>query len=753
MNTTVPTGEVAREAAVEMPASPPPTYVPHQIQPYLDIGNRRGDFPLCLYLCDGQPVVRSLRDLFDELVEQMGLGGDDGERLRRAVLKVEAAARQGTGTRPASVLDLWDRHAMGAITSTARTAEAQETLAEHLVSARAQLPQDAELAYFGSDVAPRLLVLAGGTRPQLNTAFLDGLETLTIQLEELLQAPSGSGGSRFRGYSNGEIDAGALAELLGRVATPDVMPARRRARLEELLHNIRSFVPVLLGEASEESDDLWRPSVLTSVVEAREQAGWRVEALTTFFRSVHQAALELENAYSEEKHEAFFQDYVPAPEEMTMCPPVLLHLDAARLESGELDLLLDLLGSRLPVKALVTVGGLFDGDSYPQIDAPPRRTRLGAMAMGIGSAFVAQAVQTQPHRLWQALAESVQFDGPALVSVFTGDDLQTGELDPYLATAAALESRSFPAFTYDPSRGEGWANRFDLSDNPSASAVWSEEADDAAPFTTAEFLLCDARFRRHFTPVADDRAPDLLVPLGEYLALDAASTYGRIPFITGATGNGTAAKLAVSPAIVGATRQAAEHWRGLQELGGINNSYAERAVEALRKQLEAEKAEALQEAEDRHREALSRATGELADEIVANIAAGLLNVEHGAAPRPAAPARPVSKPETPAKADADPVATEPTPTEDEEEEALSFDEAYVETPRCTTCNECTTINGRMFAYNGDKQAEIVDLSAGTFRELVLAAEKCPVRIIHPGKPLNPDEPGLADLVERAKAFQ
>ena len=59
----------------------------------------------------------------------------------------------------------------------------------------------------------------------------------------------------------------------------------------------------------------------------------------------------------------------------------------------------------------------------------------------------------------------------------------------------------------------------------------------------------------------------------------------------------------------------------------------------------------------------------------------------------------------------------------------------------------------MFAYNDNKQAYIKDPDAGTFRELVEAAEACQVAVIHPGKPRNPDEPGLEELVERAKEFQ
>jgi len=58
----------------------------------------------------------------------------------------------------------------------------------------------------------------------------------------------------------------------------------------------------------------------------------------------------------------------------------------------------------------------------------------------------------------------------------------------------------------------------------------------------------------------------------------------------------------------------------------------------------------------------------------------------------------------------------------------------------------------MFAYNESKQAYIKDARAGSFRELVLAAEKCTARIIHPGTPLDPKEKDLEKWIERAKPF-
>jgi hypothetical protein len=58
----------------------------------------------------------------------------------------------------------------------------------------------------------------------------------------------------------------------------------------------------------------------------------------------------------------------------------------------------------------------------------------------------------------------------------------------------------------------------------------------------------------------------------------------------------------------------------------------------------------------------------------------------------------------------------------------------------------------MFVYDENKQAYIADISAGTYHDLVEAAETCQVCIIHPGKPKNPDEPGLDELIKRAELF-
>ncbi len=90
--------------------------------------------------------------------------------------------------------------------------------------------------------------------------------------------------------------------------------------------------------------------------------------------------------------------------------------------------------------------------------------------------------------------------------------------------------------------------------------------------------------------------------------------------------------------------------------------------------------------------------------------------------------------------------------EKSEEDELSFDEPWIDTAACTTCDDCISINKMMFAYNDDKQAILKDPRAGTYADLVEAAETCPAKCIHPGKPLDPNEPGLDELMARAEPF-
>jgi pyruvate-ferredoxin/flavodoxin oxidoreductase len=77
---------------------------------------------------------------------------------------------------------------------------------------------------------------------------------------------------------------------------------------------------------------------------------------------------------------------------------------------------------------------------------------------------------------------------------------------------------------------------------------------------------------------------------------------------------------------------------------------------------------------------------------------------------------------------------------------------WIESPECTSCDECIHINPKIFAYDDQKHAYIKDPRGGPFKDIVRAAEKCTAGVIHPGTPWNAGEAGLEALQKRAAKY-
>jgi pyruvate-ferredoxin/flavodoxin oxidoreductase len=356
------------------------------------------------------------------------------------------------------------------------------------------------------------------------------------------------------------------------------------------------------------------------------------------------------------------------------------------------------------------------------------------------------------------------------------------------AARLALEARAFPLLTYDPDAGSTVAECLDLDGNPAPRDPWPtyelKYLEDGAektlelPVTIADWAATEARFKKHFSRLPADAAEDQLIPFHEYLRLSPDDRGEKTPFLYVLDDHRRLERLQVSQEMVGLAEDRLRFWSQLQEMAGIVVAPAVRdaiasevsaefdaKLEALRAEYESR----LAELRARYPQVIARklaeglikaADGQTVRELVAKVAAmdvgpvGPMPPVDARAAAPAAPIRTVATAAaaaaagvaaSPAAAPAAPVAAE----EGEEEEGLG---PYIESARCTTCDECTRINNRMFAYNEKKQAYIKDPRAGTFRELVTAAEKCPVSIIHPGTPLNPKEKDLQKWLKRAERF-
>ncbi|MFQ5467360.1 MAG: ferredoxin, partial [Kiloniellaceae bacterium] len=227
----------------------------------------------------------------------------------------------------------------------------------------------------------------------------------------------------------------------------------------------------------------------------------------------------------------------------------------------------------------------------------------------------------------------------------------------------------------------------------------------------------DARYARYCEPIPRDNWRDDMILAADYAKLAPERSVEHSACIMTVDADNALYRTVVDDKLIDASRHCADAWWRLQELGGVNNSYANRLLERERAAWEEQKAREL------------------------------------AALREAAPPAPAPEAAPPAEAPAAPLpAAAAEPSEAEEPEPANLDEAWIETARCTTCNECTQINDKMFAYNDNMQAYIADLEAGTYGQMVEAAESCQVSIIHPGLPRDPSEPNLDDLIERAEPF-
>ncbi|MFO1426430.1 MAG: ferredoxin, partial [Steroidobacteraceae bacterium] len=325
--------------------------------------------------------------------------------------------------------------------------------------------------------------------------------------------------------------------------------------------------------------------------------------------------------------------------------------------------------------------------------------------------------------------------GAGLISVYAGAGA-VSELPAYLTAAAAMESRVFPAFSYDPYAGDNLAARFSLEGNPQPEADWPvtplEYADDAqqrviedAPFTLADFVLCDAPHAAHFARVPRAEWHDAMIPADEWLARDPRRAAEAIPYVLAVDRDDVLQRVLVDSRLMQMAARCRTFWHRLQEQGGIHNSHAE--ILLAREKAKWEQAQAAGAAGAGT--AASAAGGASAGSVAGAVAGSATGTAAAADAGAAADA-------------ADAAAPQRNP-----------DEAWIETARCPSCNECQAINDRVFKYNDNKQAYITDVKLGTYRQLVEAAESCQVSIIHPGKPWNPKEPGLEELVARAAAFQ
>ena len=271
------------------------------------------------------------------------------------------------------------------------------------------------------------------------------------------------------------------------------------------------------------------------------------------------------------------------------------------------------------------------------------------------------------------------------------------------------------------------------------------------PFTFADYALLLPRLYNHFSLIPTDCESEDLIPIADYLALPLTDIDNYVPYILAVNKDNELRRLAVSRALIHACRDRLNFWHSLQEMAGIRSRYIEDAEARIHTEADAEIARQVAQIKDQYEQDLEQVKTEAAANVMGRLTDMLLGMDlsgAGTAIPATTPVASTAPAETVQLVDQEEsVADEPKAEEDD-----TFDEAWIDSPLCTTCNDCTDMNPLMFVYNDSNQAYIADLNAGTFEQMVEAAEICPSKCIYPGKPWDKSEADLEGLMERAVPF-
>ena len=699
---------------------------------YRDLTALRYDFPLVLVSKGGSgQSVQSLSALFDGALKEIAANGD-GERIRKHAGRLEREIRKLIAEGETGTLSKLCDAAAARI-----GAKNDELLAKSVKNLRAALKSDGEVIDCDKAMPFRLFQHAWqALQDQKAQKFRAEINKLVMKLSDILSAEFGhskEGMSAERlqasiGAAHRDtFDFAAMSRMLTEASVNVPMPESRRQRVRGLLAALRTqrfFPPATesdkwIGVAEPYS---FKFATCTEAVAAYRE---RLPKMTELAKAMAIAKLETDGDYSEARHDAFFAEFGDNgldADDIAVFPDYLICLRAADFRAAESDLILRAFVAGMPAKLVVQTDDLLEQspirDDY--LIAGLRSRQLAGTAIGFGASYVLQSSSSNLFQLREQVLRGLAYRGPALFSVFSG--ASGSSIPPYLTAAAAAESRAFPAFTYDPSTGADWASRFSLYANSQVDLDWPLQrleyedeqhqlVSETVAFTLVDFAATDPRCAKYFAKVPRAKWTADLLPVSEFLTRERKDLTEKVPCLLMVDRDNRLQKVIVNDTLVREARRCVEAWRSLQELGGVHNSHAARLLEQERKIL--------------------------TEQAQAAAAAAIPQANAAVAAPAAAPAAQAAA--------AAPAATEAAPER-------SSDEPYIETARCTSCNECTQINDKMFGYDANKQASIINPDAGTYRQLVEAAENCQISIIHPGKPRNPNEPGLDELMKRAEPF-
>jgi pyruvate-ferredoxin/flavodoxin oxidoreductase len=460
------------------------------------------------------------------------------------------------------------------------------------------------------------------------------------------------------------------------------------------------------------------------------------------FKAIRMAELELSGKYNPVEHEEFltyFNWHQFTDEEWELCPPVVaIGGDGAMYDIGFQNLSRALMSGK-PIKVLVldtqvysnTGGQACTSGFFGQVSDMAQygkaikgkeeiRKEMGLIGMAHRTTYVLQSAISNANHMIEGFIQGLKARRPALFNIYTSCQPEHGIGDDKSHDQAklAVESRAYPLFKYNPDLGTRPEECFDLDGNPAADQLWPtytlnykeglRDKSMVLPLTFGDFALTEIRFRKHFRIAPPDTWNENMVPLAEFIELPEDEREGCFPYVWTVDRKNQLTRLLVAAPIVHACEERRDFWIMLRSIARVADEQPSES-----------------EIADRVRGELTR-----------RLAAGLMQLMGGDAVHAAAAL----------------TQGEVAVTEETSGVNGNYQAPWIDSPQCTSCDECININPNIFVYNESKKATIKDPLGGPYKDLVKAAERCTAQVIHPGLPKDHNEKGVEKLIARARKF-
>ncbi|MBC8519293.1 MAG: ferredoxin [Gammaproteobacteria bacterium] len=789
-------------------------YLPALLGPFRDVSKISYDYPLVLFSRESRQSSQYALPLSTFLQESVAefAPGENGARILKDnlgwlehAIRGELEGHDG----PLQLFPAVNRSVEALLQHLSLSGDNQKAVENDLEQLKGFFSEADQLLPYDRYTAIHLMIhLVHGRSEERWDQFEIELQDLRRQLNQILdieQRKSGEamGASALQksvGSNANRFNSEALSSVLPQNSGTVTMSEARKDRITHAAEIINQFQrdPVQVrfihtGDFSGPWAD--HPNHFETTVDAdpchKATSIFDSEAneLAELFTACRIARLEIDNSYDATVHDPWFANFnweAFSKEELLLVPATVALEPANRLAREGLSSFSQLLGSGRPIQILTRVKG-HSNPAASEEESPFHdfRLELGYIATAHRQCYVAQTSAARYQHLMSSFLEATEIPHTGVHLINTGvqitSNLQEDDphmidpsiqksrkqflMDPWMVASAALEGRVHPFFRMNPELGDTFAERMNFSVNPQPEKDWAihpfsyqnengEVTHTEFAFTFADYALLVPKLRNHFRLIPGNFESEALTPIAEYLQQSEENSFSLVPFVWTINKDNLLHRAVVSRELVLACKDRLNYWHTLQELSGVRNPHADQAVNEANLLMEAKQNSIISELQQSHAEEISQLQADATATVMSKLAKVLMgmNLEQNIVAGAGSTATTATTTET-EEQDSEPTEEAVEEMASEEEPVIEISEdPWIESILCTTCNDCTNMNPQMFVYNDDKQAYIADPNAGTYAELVEAAEICPSRCIHPGMPLNSSEPDLDELIERAAPF-